>query len=313
MPSVRAASFERNQPLGGARTLTQIRPSTYVGPDDLITYVEDVGPRYFETLGMRLVAGRDFRASDRSQTPKVIALNESAARALFPGQNPIGRRVGGAPGYDTFEVVGVVADARHVNLREAPTVMAYRPALQDSNIRNTSLLIRTADDPTAVADTVRRIVTEIEPAVPVMSVTTLEAVAARSLMAEWLTAALASVFGILALAVATAGLCGLLLFGVAQRTREIGVRMALGASTRAILAMVLRESTWMIVLGVVVGLPIAALAARLAPTMLFGLSPSDPWTMAGAVFALLGAGVLAALWPARRATRVSPLIALRAD
>jgi predicted permease len=313
LPGVRSASFERNRPLSGGGSLSNIRPPNYVGDEELITWFEEVGPRYFETIGIRLVAGRDFRMSDDIAAPKVIAINETAARVLFPGQDPLGRRMGRAPKYDDFEVVAIVADVRHVSLREPPKVMVYLPSLQDPNIRSTSILVRTTGDPLALSDEVRQIVGHIEDSVPVMSVTTLADVAARSLRAERLTATIASVFGMLALALAGVGLSGILLFGVSRRTREIGVRMALGATMRQVMAMVLRESTVVVVAGIVIGVPCAILAGRFAQSLLFGLSPSDPWAMGAAALMLVTVAALASIWPARRAAAVNPLVALRCE
>jgi predicted permease len=313
LPGVRSATFERNRPLSGGGSLSGIRPPGFVGDDDLITWFEEVGPRYAETLGLRLLDGRDLRASDGRHAPAVILINESAARLFFPGQSPIGRRMGRGPAYDHYEVVGVVADVRHQNLREAPRVTVYLPALQDENPRSTSILVRTTGDPVALAASVRRIVGQIEPTVPIMSVTTLEAVAARGLIAERLTATLASVFGLLALVLAAVGLSGVLLFGITRRTREIGVRMALGATIREIAAMVLRESALVVGAGILLGLPCAILAGRMATTLLFGLSPADPVVIGLAVTTLALAGLLATILPARRAAAVNPLVALRAE
>jgi putative ABC transport system permease protein len=313
LPGVRSATFERNRPLSGGGSISGIRPPGFVGADDLVTWFEEVGPRYAETLGLRLVDGRDLRASDDRHAPGVILINESAARLFFPGQSPIGRRMGRGPAYDHYEVVGVVADVRHQNLREAPRVTVYIPALQDENPRSTSILVRTSGDPVALAASVRRIVGQIEPTVPIMSVTTLEAVAARGLIAERLTATLASVFGLLALVLAAVGLSGVLLFGITRRTREIGVRMALGATIHEIATMVLRESAFVVGAGILLGLPCAILAGRMATTLLFGLSPADPVVIGLAVTTLALAGLFATILPARRAATVNPLVALRAE
>jgi putative ABC transport system permease protein len=313
LPGVRAASFERNQPLGGGGSLSNIRPAGFAGEADLITWFEEVGPRYAETLGLRLVAGRDVSADDDVQSRRVLLINEAAAATFFPGQNPLGRRMGRGPAHDDYEVVGVVANVRHQNLREPPRVTVYLPALQDPNIRSTSLLVRTSADPMVLAPGVRQIVRELEPAVPVMAVTTLANVAARSLLAERLTATLAVVFGLLALLVAGVGLSGVLLFGVTRRTREIGVRMALGATVGEVARLVVRESTLVVGAGILVGLPCAWACARLSHSLLFGLAPTDPATFAGASITLAAMAAMASLWPARRAATVNPVVALRAD
>ena len=162
----------------------------------------------------------------------------------------------------------------------------YLPTLQDPNIRSTSLLVRTHGDPLALAAAVRQIVRDLEPAVPVMTVTTLASVAEGSLVAERLTATLAAVFGALALLVASVGLSGVLLFGVTRRTRELGVRMALGATAGEVAKLVVHESTLVVGAGILIGLPCAWLCARLARTLLFGLSPADPVTFVAAALTL---------------------------
>jgi predicted permease len=314
LPGVRAASFERNEPLSGGGSLSTIRPAGYAGDPELVTWFEEVGPRYAETLGLPVMAGRDLRDSDDAQAPRVMLINEAAAAVFFPGHDPVGRRMGDSERSSGYEIVGVVANMRHQSLREAPRVTVYLPALQDpQQIRNTSLLVRTAGDPAALAPAVRQIVRELEPSVPVMHVTTLADVAAGSLVSERLTATLATVFGALALLVAGVGLSGVLLFGVARRTRELGVRMALGATMQDVARLVLRESTLVVGAGILIGLPCAWAAARLAQTLLFGLSPGDPVTLAAAVALLAVVTALASVTPARRAAAVDPVIALRTD
>jgi predicted permease len=312
LPGVRAVSFERNRPLSGGASLSSLRPPGFQAPNDLITWFEEVGPRYAETLGLRVITGRDLQESDVVGAPRVLLINETATATFFPGQNPLGRRMGRGNA-DDLEVVGVVADVRHQNLREPPRLTVYVPALQDPNIRSTSLLVRTTGDPLALTSAVREIVRAIEPSVPIMNVTTLEQVAARSLIAERLTATLGSVFGLLALLLAGVGLSGVLLFGVTRRTRELGVRMALGATVGRIAGMVLRESAFVVCAGIVVGLPCAWAVGRLVQSLLFGLSPADPVTLGGAVVALAATSVIASLWPARRAATVNPIVALRAE
>ena len=313
LPGVRAATFERNQPLSGGGSLSSIMPPGFETDQELITWFEEVGPHYAETLGLRLIAGRDLRAGDDSHAPRVLLINEAAAATFFPGQNPIGRRMGRSARRDDYEIVGVVANVRHQNLREAPRVTVYLPALQDPEIRNTSLLVRASGDPLALVPAIRQIVRDLEPSVPIMKVTTLSEVAASSLLAERLTASLATVFGVLALLVAGVGLSGVLLFGVARRTRELGVRMALGATMSDVAGLVLRESTFVVGSGVLIGLPCAWGCARLAQTLLFGLSPSDPVTLAAAVAMLAFVAAVASVMPARRAAAVNPVVALRTE
>jgi predicted permease len=260
---------------------------------------------------MRLLAGRDFTVRDDQGAPKVAVINEAAARLYFPGQDPIGRRVGHGDNRTEFEVVGVVGDRRALTLREPPGPTVYIPVLQRGDARDTMLQIRTAGDPLALAPQVRRLLREIDPSVPVMQVSTLEEQANLSLARERMTAALSSAFGALALAVACVGLGGLLSFAVARRTNEIGIRMTLGAARADVTWLVLRQSLALVAIGAVIGIPLAVAAGSAARSLLYGLSPSDPASIGAAAGALSLISLLAAFAPARRAASVDPIEALR--
>jgi putative ABC transport system permease protein len=263
---------------------------------------------------MGLIAGRDFRVSDDRHTPKVVVINEAAAREFFPGDaTPLGRLIGPPGNRNEFEVIGIARDARHANLREAAHPMIYQPALQDPKIRDTRLMIRTDGDPQVLVQNARQIIRSVNANVPIMAMTTLEETVSRALLRERLIARVAALFAGLALVQAAAGLGGVLLYTVARRTREIGIRLALGATPRVITGMVLGESLGLTGAGLLVGLPCALLAARMAEGLLFEVTPTDPATLIVISTLLLGGACLATCWPARRASRVDPMVALRSE
>lgn len=317
LPGVTSATYGAAAPLSGAQSLSGIAPPGYVSAtgDDPVTYFVAVGPRYFETLGTPLVAGRDFRSTDKRNTPKVIVINETAARLFFPKGTAVGSRVGPSENPTEFEVIGVAADVRNVSLRQPAGLMAYLPVLQmeGAYLQNTKLHIRTNGDPLALVPSVRQVVREAHPSFPVMGVTTLDEVAARSLVRERLTATLAGCFGGLALLIAGVGLGGVLSYAVARRTNEIGIRIALGARRGNVIVMVLRESLLLVGVGMAVGVMCSIPVGRAAASLLFGLTPVDPLTL-GATVAILGfVSLLAAYWPAQRAAHVDPIVALRCE
>jgi len=314
-PGVASVTFERNIPLSGAGTRRPIAPSGYLPPggeDAIATPAEEVGPNYFGTLGMSLIAGRDFRVSDDRHAPKVVVINEAAAREFFPGNaTPLGQLIGPPGNRGEFEVVGIARDARHTNLREPAQPMIYLPSLQDPRIRDTRLMIRTEGDPLVLAQNARQIIRSANANVPVMAMSTLEETFSRAVLRERLIARVASLFAGLAIVQAAAGLGGVLLYAVARRTREIGIRMALGATPRRITGMILWESLGLTAAGLMVGLPCALFAARMADGLLFGVAPADPATLITISILLTGGACLATCWPARRAARVDPMEALR--
>jgi predicted permease len=314
-PGVISATFERNQPLGGGWTASTLFPVGFTPAPGAEPFIrtEDVGPRYFETLGMQLRTGRDFQVADNRNAPRVVVINESAAALFFPGEDALGRRLAHTVSKLDYEIVGVAADARHVSLRRGATPMAYYAVLQSEAIRETTLHIRVAGDPLAFARDVRRIIREVDSRVPVMNVTTLAAVSDASLARERVTATLAGAFGGLALLLAGVGVGGLLSFAVARRTHEIGIRMAMGADGPTVVIMILRGTLRLVAAGVMVGIPGAWIAGQAMHSLLFGLSPADPVTLSTTVVALTLVGVGATWLPARRAAKVDPVIALRAE
>jgi predicted permease len=280
-----------------------------------------VGPRYFSTLGIGLVTGRDFTDYDDAAAPRVVAINEAMARRFFSGSSPVGRRLvwGGGENAQRLEIVAVVRDVRRNGPRDAPQLRFYLPYFQLSVVRSnwmvgsTRYLIRTAVDPSAVAGALRRLVPEEDPR---LSITSLEAggdLVGRTLLQERLLATLLAAFGILAIGLACLGVYGLIAYQVLQRTSEIGIRMALGSPRAAVLWTMLRPAVLWVVIGIAAGVPLALAAGRTAQSQLFGLTAADPRVLTVAVVVMSTLGLLAALIPARRATRIDPLVALRAE
>ena len=274
-----------------------------------------VSPNYFATVGIPLVAGREFDERDLPNGRPVAIVNESIARRWFPGQSPIGRHVG-SPKPD-IEIVGVVRDARTQSLHDPPVPMAYFPVRQAAGlIRQTALTnldVRFAGEPGPVVPALRNALRRAEPRLLVGDVVPKTMHIRRDLSRERIVALLAVSFGALALVLASLGLYGVLSYGVARRTQEIGVRMALGARRAEVMGLVLGESGRLTAAGLALGLAGAIASMRYLSGMLFGVAPLDPLTFAAVVAALAVVTTLASYLPAHRATRVDPLVALRAE
>ena len=272
-----------------------------------------VGPDFTTTLGIPLLSGRDVEDTDGPSTPRVAVVNESFARHFFPGQDALGQRFAFGPGQklDTA-IVGIVKDGKAANLREEVKRFVYAPYPQKPDIGGMTYYVRASGDTDALAGRVHALVRQVDPALPVTNLKTMQAQIRESLFVERMVAALSAAFGILATLLAALGLYGVMAFAVALRTREIGIRMALGAQRRDVMTMVLRDVTILVALGVAIGLPGGYGIGRVIETQLFGLNGRDPLTYAAATATLLAAGFLAGYVPARRATRVDPMVALRA-
>jgi putative ABC transport system permease protein len=281
--------------------------------EDMSVHWMQVCPKSFATLGISLQAGRDFSVQDNRESPPVAVINENMARRFFGNEKPIGRRFGFGSVRDSgIEIVGVVKDAKYKSLREPDRPMFYLPFAQANTGRGQmTLIVRTADASAPVAVAMQREVRALDPAMPMFEVETLEAQLDASLVQERLVATLSSTFGLLALLLACIGLYGVMAYDVARRSHEIGIRMALGASVRQVVLMVLGETLWLVGIGVVIGLGATWAATRWVKSLLFGLQPHDPLTIAWAVLVLLAVAVVAGSVPARRASHVDPMVALR--
>jgi predicted permease len=280
-----------------------------------------VGVHFFETLGIPIVAGRGFTAGDTPASPKVAVINRRFAAARFPSQNPIGQHIslGRYAGYGDvlaagqIEIVGICGDTLYGNLHEAPPPQLFLPYVQQTQMRRLTYQIRTKTDPEAIVPALRRALHVADPALPLVSIRTQQEQIDRDLTDERLLVSLTSGFGLLAIVLASVGIYGLMAYSVAQRTREIGIRMALGAIPRQILAMVLRESFALSAAAVAIGVATSLVLTRFLKSLLFGIAPSDPAVLWGATSLLLIVAVGASWLPARRAARVHPIEALRHD
>jgi predicted permease len=275
----------------------------------------DVGPDYFHVLRIPLLAGRDFADTDGASAPPVAIVNDTFARQYLSNRSPIGHQLAlnDSPDATQYTIVGVAANSRYTSVRETDRPMAYIPFAQTPGTAGLHVELRAAGDPRPLLPAVRRIVQEFGPDLPLLQPMTQQEQFAESFADERLFARLALVFGILAAVLVATGLYGTLAYRVARRTSEIGVRIALGARDGQVLWMVLRESVVLSAIGLGIGLPGAIGASRLLKSMLFGLTPNDPWSFAIATLVVGVVAVAAGLIPARRATSVDPVVALRAE
>jgi len=284
--------------------------------EDMSVNWMQVYPNSFAALGIAFMFGRDFNTQDTDESKEVAIINESMARRFFGGKSPVGRHFGFALPFRSgeIEIIGVVKDAKYKDLRETVRPMFYLPFSQSgTGYGQMTLVVRTAGNPSLIAAAVRREARALDPAMPMFQAESLAAQVDASLAQERLVATLSSVFGLLALLLACVGLYGVMAYDVARRTHEIGVRMALGASARRVVQLALGETLRLAGIGAVIGLGAALAATRLVKSLLFGLQPHDPLTIGLAVVVILAVATVAGYLPARRASRVDPMVALRHD
>lgn len=287
-------------------------------------YMNSISPNYFATMGIPVLAGRDFTIRDTQQvkhgpdaddfSPAMVMINESFAKKYFSGRNPIGLHVGfgSDPGTKTdMEVIGVVKDVKYTSVRDQIPVQAYIPYLASRHFGGMTVYVRTVNDPSDLMRQVRRIVRQLDPNIPVYDLRTTTEQLDLSLRTERLVASLSTVFGALATLLAIIGLYGVMAYTVARRTREIGIRMALGAQQGNVIWIVMQEVLLLIGIGVVAGIPLALGLGTLVRNQLFGLAPHDPVTILGSTLALAAVAALAGFIPAFRASRIDPTHALR--
>jgi len=322
IPEVRSVSMAQvtpTVPTGSASVQVSTASGEQVRIPALMVY-----PNYFQTVGMPLVAGRDFSAAElAANSPAVCIVNEAFVREVFPTENPIGKpcvvgRRHQAATSEPFSIVGVVGDSRYMNPQGATQPVVYMTFLQTNSGRGQMVLyVRTAGDVGGLLPRIREEVARVDPSLPMLDVHTLEEEMDAALVQQRLIALLTSLFGTLALLLACVGIYGLLAFSVAQRTAEIGIRTALGAQRAAVMWLVMREALVLVGIGIAIGVPAALLVARLAASqisgLLFGLEATDPLTIAVATTLLVAVAALAAYLPARRASRIDPMTALRSE
>jgi len=286
-----------------------VRPQS----QEMEAYVNRVGPKFFETVGIPLLAGRGIADGDTATAPKVAVVNKEFARKFLDGGNPVGQHFGFGDAKDAadIEIVGMAADAKYSDLRKDVPATIYAPCFQFKWLGGVHFEVRTAGDPLQLAPSVRHVAQSMDPNLALYDVRSQVEQINMTLFQERLFARLTSFFGILAALLASIGVYGVMAFAAGKRTREIGIRMALGADRGSILAMVLRETVVLLAIGIVAGIVMALEASRLISTLLFGLKPTDPLTIALAALLMAGAAALAGYVPARRASRVDPMVALR--
>jgi putative ABC transport system permease protein len=285
------------------------------GPNRPIVATRVVSPHYFQAMGIKLLSGRDFdERTDRADTPAVVVIDETMAKRLWPGEDPLGRRVTpGSPDSpdDWCQVVGVVKDVRQFELTAEPKPQMYMLYAQADFFAPRHLVVNTSVEPMSLAATVRKTVWDVDRDQPVSNVSTMEEVLSGSIARQRFSTLLLGVFAGVALVLAAVGLYGVMSYSVAQRTREIGLRMALGAQRGDVLRMVVGQGLKLVLVGVAIGLAAAFALTRVMSSLLFGVSATDPATLAAISLLLISVAALASYIPARRATRVDPLIALR--
>ncbi|HXN94270.1 MAG TPA: ABC transporter permease [Candidatus Acidoferrales bacterium] len=287
-------------------------------------YMNSISPNYFATLGVPIVAGRDFTINDTRDvkhgpevwnwSPTTIMINEKFAKKYFAGRNPIGLHLGYGtdPGTPTdMEVIGVVKDFKYTNLRDEIPAQAYVPYLADRFLTGMTVYLRTTADPNQLMAAVRSKVRDMDSNLPIYAMRTTEVQINNSLSTQRMIASLSAVFGFLATLLAVIGLYGVMAYTVAQRTREVGIRMALGAASGHVIWMVMREVLLLVTIGVVAGVSSALALTRVVQSQLFGLTPHDPLTLALATAALALVACAAGYVPALRASRLDPMAALR--
>jgi predicted permease len=309
LPGVRAASY----------SLFTFNEGSWNNPVSVEGYVSAdshrdvhhnvVGIDYFAVMGISLSAGRGFRPQDTATSPKVAVISETMARTMFPPGSPVGHRYSRGRDKD-IEVIGVVGDVKVNSLQEAPQPVDYYPYPQQAQMLN-DFEVRYSGSLDAVISAVRKGIHDVDPHLPISNVTTLNEQVGRSIADQRLVAQLSTFFGLLAVFLSCIGIYGVMSYVVTKRTNEIGIRMALGAQRTGVLWIVLREILMLAATGVAIGVPIALAADRLVSNMLFGLKPGDPITLVCATSVLLVVATIAGYLPARRASRVDPIVALR--
>jgi predicted permease len=315
LPGVESVSMSFLKPLSGGANNIPIAVEGYEsGPwKSLHSDWDNVGPSFFETMGIRVMLGRGIESRDTAGSPKVAVVNEAFARDAFGGRNPIGRRVRFAfLNKPEYQIVGVVQNTRLASVRLVPLPAVYTPYAQMPKIlADLNFELRIQGNPLALVPTVRRAVHDIDPDVPISDVRTQTQQVAATLMQERLLGGLSSFFAGLAILLACVGLYGLMAYAVTQRTREIGIRVALGAKKSDVLRMVVGNGLKLTLVGVAVGAAGAFALTRFLSSLLYGVSDRDPLTFIAVSLILISVALLACYIPARRATKIEPMAALR--
>jgi putative ABC transport system permease protein len=319
LPEVASAAAAQGVPFSGwdvqSTTMAEGWPPARAG-EGFVSHYQYVSPNFLATLGAPIIHGRALSPTDRDTTAPVGIINETFAKRAFPREDPIGKRVrfGGPDSRDPWiRIVGVARDFRHYRLPQPMGPALYMPYAIYTPATETIALRVKRGDATAIVPAVRRIVREINPDVPMYRIQTMEEILAGSLWRQRLQGQVLGLFAALAIILATVGIYGVVSYAVLQRTREFGVRVALGAQRRDVIGLVLADGTKLAVIGVVIGIGGAVLLTRLIRTLLYEVTPTDPATFVGVALGLAAVALVASYVPARRATRVDPVVAMRPD
>jgi predicted permease len=322
-PGVRSVSLSDGAFFGTGQRQRGITVHGYAAKpgDDLNPYVISVSPRFFETMGIPVISGRAFTSDDEGRAGSVAIVSQSFARYYFGSRNPMGEHFGfgNQASSREVEIVGLTADVKFNEIREKPVHLVYTPIAANQfpntsfSFSNTTLAVRTAIDSTAMAAQLRQEIRAIDPALPIVRMTTMREQVDRSLGQERVAAVLTSVFGGLAAGLACLGLYGVMAYSVSRRTREFGVRVALGAAPAGVAWTVLRESLTLVLIGAGIGLAAALATTQIVASRLFGVAATDPVTLATALALMVATSVVSVVIPAWRASRVAPAVALRGD
>ena len=325
LPGIRSVTHTSHTLISGSSSIGVARragtPAPHRDSPEAQTFVRQnrawrltVGDDFFRTFGIPIMTGRAFGAADTEKAQPVAVINETLSRRLFGTTDALGRRfvLGLGPNDPEIEVIGVSADARYTNVREPAPATVYQ-SYRQQRVGSATFALRADGDPLAVVDAVRETMRQLDPAIPLYDVGTQTDQILRSLKRERLFAKLATLLGSVTLLLAAIGLYGLLAYAVTRRTPEIGVRMALGAGRGDVRWMILRQSLLLVGVGLVLGVPGALAGGRFVESMLFGLTPTNPFAVASAAAIMLVISLVASLVPAQRAARVDPLVALRSE
>jgi putative ABC transport system permease protein len=318
LPEVEQVGAVSNLPLGGSNKIRMFdiegRPAPPPGQDGAIANFRIATPGYFDALRIRLLRGRDLTDSDNGNSPGVAIINDQMATRYFPNEDPLGKRIRriAGPGQDLpwLEIVGIVGDVRHSSVDAKPSPEVYVPLLQNSS-RDMTLVVRSQVDPQYLASTVRQQVLRTDKDQPTFNVKTMEQVVGESMFINRFSMYLLGVFAAVALVLAAVGIYGVMSYSVSQRTREIGIRVALGAKPLDVIKMVIKRGMLLALIGIGIGLFVAYMVGRFVASLLYGVSEKDIVTFTVSAVVLMLVAFISSYIPARRATRVDPIVALR--
>jgi predicted permease len=313
LPDVRNVTLAQRVPLSGdgGRRRAGVEGYEPQPGEDMEFNFNVVGPEYFDVMRVPLVSGRGFNAADREGAPQVAVVNETFAARYWPGRDPIGKRLTSFSGATSIEIVGVARDGKYQMLTEAPLPYIYRPFLQD--YEEMTLHVRVARDPDTFPPLLRREIRAVDPELPIVRLASMRSETGFATFPQRIAATLLGACATLALLLAAVGLYGVVAYAASQRTREIGIRMALGAGRRAVVGMMLAGSMKVVAIGLVIGLALALAAGRAVESFLGDVSAADPLALVAGPLVMIACALLASWLPARRAARIDPMRALREE